>query len=138
MNAIVSKAPLISEAPIEGKWYDLGQAVGSAHQQPQYNNTTTFNATDFNITDITQYKMFAIRIVDMDYEDAHIACFDSIPLKYSSTYTNCFVFGYPALVGNDIKYTRNYSSYVDFPANFSVGTGVVQYFSVTIQLLGMK
>ena len=138
MNAIVSKVPLISEAPIEGKWYDLGQAVGRASRQPQHQNTTTFNATDFNITDITQYKMFAIRIVDMDYYGAHITCFGSTPLGYSSTYTNCFVFGYPALKDDNIKYTRDYNSYVDFPANFTVGTGVVQYFDVTIQLLGMK
>lgn len=142
MNAIVSKVPLISEAPIEGKWYDLGTASREIKNLGLIR--TTFTQSDFNIDDINKYYVFAVKIVEGYEEDTSFVTykfFGSVNLSFNKQH-NFYVFGFPKAKANYVEYSAGPgSSAVDFPANCEISKEVgnpVPDFTFTVQLLGMK
>lgn len=142
MNAIVSKVPLISEAPIEGKWYDLGMASREIKNLGRIQ--TTFTQADFNIDDINKYYAFAVKIVE-GYEEntsfVEYTFFRSVTLNFNKQH-NFYVFGFPKAKATYVEYSASSgSSAVNFPANCEISKTVrnpVPDFTFTVQLLGMR
>ena len=145
MNAIVSKVQLISEAPIEGKWYDFGMA--SREIKNLGITRITFTQSDFNIDDINKYYVFAVKIVEGYEEDTSFVSytfFGSTALSFSKQH-NFYVFGFPIMKankGNYVQYSSGSGSVaVNFPADCEISKNVgnpVSNFTFTVQLLGMR
>lgn len=145
MNAIVSKLPLISEAPIEGKWYDFGTASREITNLGTKN--VSFTQSDFNIDDINKYYAFAVKIIEGYKEDASFVAYKFFGTKKIgfNIQQNFYVFGFPVKKpGYSITvYTGDSigNLYTDFPANCELSKTVgnpVSDFTFTVQLLGMK
>lgn len=145
MNTIISKVPLISEAPIEGKWYDFGTASREITNLGT-NKNVVFTQSDFNIDDINKYYAFAVKIIE-GYEEeptfVEYKFFGTRVLSFSKQH-NFYVFGFPIMrsrYSTVTYFAGDTSSSVDFPANCTISKtvgNIVSDFTFTIQLLGMK
>lgn len=140
MNAIISKVPLISEAPIEGKWYDLGTASREVKNLGLVSKN--FSASDFNITEVSQYCAFAVKIIQGS-EQAKYSFFNTTSIGYNSL-MNFYVIFYPYIYAQNtskIHYTVNHDSSSSFIVDCKIekiGSTAVPDFTFTVQLLGMK
>lgn len=146
MNAIVSKVPLISEAPIEGKWYDLGTVTVTSSGTGL---KTTSNK--FNIPDLSNYIIFAARLIKvpsvLQYSFFGQSSY-TYPYFVMRDYFNTnFQFGFPytpedpSAVSSVTNYTTDYVTNTQFPGDFYIkytGIGGVGTETYTVQLLGMK
>lgn len=138
MNAIISKVPLNSTAPIEGKWYDLGTV---SLQIRAMNGETVDFSSYFSIPNINDYKIFAVGAkIGGDFSKG--VYFNFFGLSKKLTLHNdsfYYVYGFPADIDNKFGYTADYVSKSSFPANCLVTTnGSYISTTLTVHLLGMR
>lgn len=142
MNAIVSKVPLISEAPIEGKWCDLGTVTVTSR------DTGLKTTSDkFNIPDLSSYIIFAARLIKvpsfLQYSFFGQNSYTYPYLVMNNYFNTNFQFGFPYISEERgaVNYTIDYATSTPFPGDFYVkhtGIGSVGKETYTVQLLGMK
>ena len=138
MNAIISKVPLNSTAPIEGKWYDFGM---KSHQILAGNGATIDFSSDFTIPNINDYKIFAVGAKSSGVFASGVN-FTFFGLSKKLTLRNDFfyyVYVFPTVIEDKFGYTADYVSKSSFPANCLITTsGGRISTTLTVHLLGMK
>ena len=138
MNAIISKVPLNSTAPIEGKWYDFGTV---SLQILADNGETVDCSSYFSIPNSNDYKIFAVGAKSSGVFGSGVK-FTFFGLSKELTLRNDFfyyVYGFPAVIEDNFGYTADYVSKSSFPANCLITTnGGRISTTLTVHLLGMK